>query len=117
MIVVPVNIPLPRKLELSGENLAVKRQHLSRVWSNPENQDRNKERTTATSVTCIVPDALDVIDAMDTKDQKKDPEIILTKMEKYCIGECNETYERYVFNRRDQDTNQSVDARALRKPA
>ena len=50
-------------------------------------------------------DALDVIDAMafDTEDQRKDPEIILAKMEKYCIGECNETYERYFFNRRDQE--------------
>ena len=94
MITVPVNIPLPRKLDLSGGNLAVKWQRLSRAWSNydiaaqlkdPENQDRNKERRTATLVTCIVPDALDVIDAMDfnTKDQRKDPEIILTKMEKY----------------------------------
>ena len=94
VITVPVNIPLPRKLDLSGGNLAVKWQRLSRAWSNydvaaqlkdPENQDRNKERRTATLVTCIVPDALDVIDAMDfnTKDQRKDPEIILTKMEKY----------------------------------
>ncbi|XP_022777842.1 uncharacterized protein LOC111319309 [Stylophora pistillata] len=30
-------------------------------------------------------------------------------MEDYCIGECNETYERYVFNRRDQEANESVD--------
>ena len=106
VITVPVNMPrkldlsvlhtvnMPRKLDLSGGNLAVKWQRLSRAWSNydiaaqlkdPENQDRNKERRTATLVTCIVPDALDVIDAMDfnTKDQRKDPEIILTKMEKY----------------------------------
>ena len=53
VITVPVNIPLPRKLDLSGGNLAVKWQRLSRAWSNydiaaqlkdPENQDRNKER-------------------------------------------------------------------------
>ena len=66
-------------------------------------------------------DALDVIDAMEFEndDQRKDPEVILEKMEKYCIGECNETYERYVFNRRDQETNESVDAyvTALRKLA
>ena len=123
MFTVPVIIPLPGKL-------AVKWQRLSRAWSiyeiaaqlkDPENPDRNKDRRTATLVTCIVPDALDVIDAMDfnTKDQRKDPEIILTKMEKYCTGECNETYKKYVFNRGDQDTNESVDAyvTALRKPA
>ena len=35
--------------------------------------------------------------------------MILEKMKEYCIGECNETYERYVFNRRDQESNESVD--------
>ena len=52
---------------------------------------------------CIGSDALDVIDAMEFKneDQRKDPEVILQKMKQYCIGECNETYERYVFNRQD----------------
>ena len=42
----------------------------------------------------------------DTEDQRKDPEIIRTKIEN-------------VFNRRDQDTNESVDAyvTALRKLA
>ena len=57
---------------------------------------------------------MDVIDAMefDTEDQRKDPEIILGKMENYCIGECNETKERYVFNRGNQETGESVDAYA-----
>ena len=45
--------------------------------------------------------------------------MILEKMVNYCIGECNEIYERYVFNRRDQESNESVDAyvTALRKLA
>ena len=51
VIIVPVSIPLPEKLDLSGENLAVKWQRLSRAWLNyeiaaqlkdAENQDRNK---------------------------------------------------------------------------
>ncbi|CAH3149268.1 unnamed protein product [Porites lobata] len=55
----------------------------------------------------------------ESEDQRKEPDVILEKMEKYCIGECNETYERYVFNRRDQESNESVDAyvTALRKLA
>ena len=36
--------------------------------------------------------------------------MVLEKMEKYCIGECNETYKIYVFNQRDQESNESVDA-------
>ena len=53
----------------------------------------------------------------ENEDQRKDPEVILEKMKEYCIGECNETYERYVFNRQDQESNESVDAyvTALRK--
>jgi len=63
-------------------------------------------------LTCIGSDALDVIDAreFENKIQRKDPEVILEKMKQYCIGECNETYERYVFNCRDQESNDSVDA-------
>ena len=111
VIIVPVSIPLPEKLDLSSGNQAVKWQRLSRVWSNyaqlkdPENDDRNKERT-AILLTCIGLGALGVIDAMefDTEDQRKDTAIIRTKIEN-------------VFNRRDQETNESVDAyvTALRK--
>ena len=46
----------------------------------------------------------------EIEDQRKDPAVILEKMEKYCIGECNEAYKRYVFSRRDQEMNESVDA-------
>ena len=132
MITVPVNIPLPERIDLSGGNLPVKWQRFCQAWSNyeiaaqlhvkdPENPDRNKERWAATLLTCIGSDALDVIDAIEfeNEDQRKDPEVILEKMKEYCIGECNETYERYVFNLRDQESHESVDAyvTALRKLA
>ena len=121
VITVPINILLTEKLELSGGNLKVKWQRFRHAWSNyeiaaqlrdSENPNRNKEQRTATLLTCMGSDALDVIDAMqfDTEDQRKDPEIILKKTENYCIGECNETYKRYVFNCRDQETGESVDA-------
>ena len=55
----------------------------------------------------------------EIEDQRKDPAVTLEKMEKKCIGECNEAYERYVFSRRDQEMNESVDTyvTALRKLA
>ena len=46
----------------------------------------------------------------ENQEQRKDSEVILKKTKEHCIGECNETYERYVFNRRDQEPNESVDA-------
>ena len=90
MITVPVNIPLPERMDLSGGNLPVKWQRFSRAWSNyeiaaqlkdPENPGRNKERRAATLRTCIGSDALDVIDAMEfeNEDQRKDREVILDR--------------------------------------
>ena len=98
MITVPVNIPLPERMDLSGGNLPVKWQRFCRASSNykiaahlkdPEDPDRNKEQRAATLLTCIGSDALDVIDAMEfeNEDQRKDPEVISEKMKEYCIGE------------------------------
>ena len=35
--------------------------------------------------------------------------VVMAKMEKYCIGEVNEIYERYCFNKRDKLPTESVD--------
>jgi len=52
MITVPVNIPLPERMDLSGGNLPVKCQRFCQAWSNyeiaaqlkdPENLGRNNE--------------------------------------------------------------------------
>ena len=85
----------------------------------PENPDRNKQRRTATLLTCIGSDALDVIDSMEFESEDQRKEDVIGKMENYCIEKCNETYERYVFNRRDQESYESVDGyvTALRKLA
>ncbi len=46
----------------------------------------------------------------ENEHQRKDPEEILRKMETTALGDCNETNERYVFNRRDQVTKETVTA-------
>ena len=63
-------------------------------------------------LTCIGPDALDVFDGFhfETPEQAKDIDVILTKFEQYCIGERNEMFECYSFNKRDQNQNESIDA-------
>ena len=35
--------------------------------------------------------------------------VVMAKMEKHCIGEVNEIYERYCFNKRDKLPTESVD--------
>lgn len=37
---------------------------------------------------------------------------VLELMGKYCVGETNVIYERYLFNNRSQEANESVDAYA-----
>ena len=34
---------------------------------------------------------------------------VIGKFEEFCIGETNKTYERFIFNRRDQEENESID--------
>ena len=63
-------------------------------------------------MTCIGEDALDVFDGLDfaNADEKKDIDVVVAKLKKYCIEETNETYERNYFNRRDQASKETVNA-------
>ena len=53
-----------------------------------------------------------MFDGLDfaNEDDRKDIDVVVNKLEKYCIGETNETYERYCFNKRDQQSNETADA-------
>jgi len=56
-------------------------------------------------------DALEMFDGMDFTPET-DRQILSKvgeKFEEFCIGEANETYERFIFNRRDQEENESID--------
>ncbi|GFS18072.1 hypothetical protein ElyMa_003255100 [Elysia marginata] len=44
-----------------------------------------------------------------TEEQNNDIQEILDAFEKYCIGETNESYERFVFNSRNQQEGESID--------
>ena len=35
---------------------------------------------------------------------------IIEKLDEFTIGEVNETYKRYIFNRRNQDQDESINA-------
>lgn len=117
----PVNLPLPEKLEISTGTLVNNWRKFKRAWENyevaaqlkdPQNPELNKERRAATLLTSLGSDALDILEGLPFEEelQRKDPDIILTKLEKYCIGEVNESFERYTFNKRDQESHEQIDA-------
>ena len=119
LVKIPINIPLPSKLELTGD-LATNWKKFHHAWNyeiaarlkDPENPTVNKSLRTATLLTCIGSDALDVYEGLEfeNEDDKKDIDIVLQKLQRYCIEETNEIYETYRFNKRDQEPNESLDA-------
>lgn len=108
-------VPLPPKLSIERD-MASAWKKWRQIWDSFElvsglNQRPNKFRV-ATFVTCIGSDALDIYNGLpfDQDEQKEDIDVVLQLMEKYCIGETNTIYERYVFNNRSQDNGESFDA-------
>ena len=109
------NIPVPGKLDLRG-NLAVNWKKFRRIWEIYEIATHlNKQDSSlrvATLLSSIGSDVLDIFDGLsfDTEAEGQDINRVLEKLEAYCIGETNETYERYVFNKRDQQQGESFDS-------
>ena len=46
----------------------------------------------------------------DSPDDRNNLSKIIEKFDQYTIGELNETFERYNFNSRSQEENESIDA-------
>ncbi|VDP73507.1 unnamed protein product [Echinostoma caproni] len=61
------------------------------------------------------PAALRVINGLTYSPDKErgDWQVVVVKMEQYCLGESNETCERYIFNRRRPQHGESLDAFVL----
>ena len=92
------NVPFPSKLETKG-NLASNWKRFRRVWSNYEIASRlvkqPKEERTATLLTCLGADALEIVDGLSfaNDEERKDIDVVLEKLEVFCVGETNEIYE------------------------
>lgn len=48
--------------------------------------------------------------SFESEEDRQNLSKILEKLEEYAIGEVNETYERYVFNSRNQGASESIEA-------
>ena len=109
------NLLLPSPLKLKLGNSSVNWKRFRQAWDNYEIaahlKTQDKEFRTATLLTCIGQDALDIYDglAFDEEAHKKDIDIVLQKLEEFCVGNKNEIYECYLFNKQDQAAGESID--------
>ena len=107
-------LPFPPQLNLRG-HLSVSWKRFKRVLENYEIatglDGKDKSLRVATLLTCLGPDAIELFDGFTfaAEADKEDAAKILEKFENYCKGETNETYERYKFNTRVQESGESID--------
>ena len=110
----PSGLKPPQPLETDG-NLATNWKRFKRTWDNyaiVARLERFDEKfKTAMFLSVIGEDALEMFDGMDFKPEtdRRILSKVVEKFEEFCIGETNETYERFIFNRRDQEENESID--------
>ena len=66
----------------------------------------------ATFITCIGPDALEIHTGLPfpSDDDRQNIDKVLELWKVYCIGKTNVIYERYRFNNRLQESDESIDA-------
>ena len=111
----PSHIPLPAPLRTNGSNLAVEWKRFKGQWANyvkAAKVDREEvDRQAAILIACIGADAYDIYTTLQfaSDDDKNDPAKVIDAFEKFCIGEVNEVYERYIFHRRQQEPGETFD--------
>ena len=123
--------PKPNVTVKPPSNLNLK-ENISENWKTYKQQWRNyaivtnlsaqtEEYRVALFLHCLGADALRVYNGLPftTEEDKTNLSKIMEKLDEFAIGEVNETYERYIFNSRNQESDESIDVyvAALRKLA
>ena len=112
----PINgILPPEKLNIKG-NIAENWKAFKQMWSNyaviTNIGSQSQQYQVALFLHCIGPEALKIYNGMSFEgaEDREKLDCIIQKFDQFTIGEVNETYERYVFNSRNQAPNESTDA-------
>jgi len=114
MPILPSGLKLPQPLKTDG-NLATNWKRFKRTWDNYSIVARlgrfDEKFKTAMFLSVIGEDAMEIFDGMDFTPETDRQVLskVIEKFEEFCIGETNETYERFIFNRRGQEENESID--------
>ena len=109
------NVSLPQKFDSKG-NLAAHWKKWVEIWKAYETvTGLHKQPSTlrvATFITCIGPDALEIHTGLPfpSDDDRQSIEKVLELWQNYCIGKTNVINERYRFNNRLQESDESFDA-------
>ena len=71
----------------------------------------DEEYKTATFLSAIGEEALEIYEGMtfNPPESSKVLDSVVQKFEEYCIGQTNETFERYLFHSRSQKEDESID--------
>lgn len=72
---------------------------------------QSKKRRAAVFLACIGTEAYETFQVLDFEDEshREDIDKVITAFQKHFVGEVNVTYERYVFNKRVQETGEPFD--------
>lgn len=85
------------------------------MWINYETAatlaDKSTEIRTATLLACIGIEAFQLIQTLDFAEEnhRTDIDRVIARLDTHFIGEVNETFERFKFNQRIQDSNETID--------
>ena len=110
------NIPVPSKLDVHSRNIEVAWRKFKRQWNNYEVATRldteSPKYRTSVLLACIGDEAFDIFDgfSFEKEEDQNDIDIVLDIFEQFCVGEANEIYETFLFNKRNQEEGETIDA-------
>ena len=106
--------PLPPKLKVGGD-LSQAWKKWRQVWDSYEIVSQLARQTdqyrVATFITCIGSDALEIYNSLplESETDKTRMDTVLSLMEAHCVGATNEIYERFQFQRRQQEPGETIE--------
>ena len=104
----------PTGLNLSSKNKSENWKLYKQQWQNyqivAQLNKQTEEYRIALFLYSIGPKAVKTYNSFDLSDEdKRNLDAIIVAFDKYAIGETNETFQRYLFNKRDQQEGESID--------
>ena len=108
----------PTSLDVDDGNVVENWRLWKQMWQNysvvAKLSDQDEQYRVALCLHSLGPKALKIFNAMQFDDAKGEDKAkldhIIKKYDEYFIGETNETYERYSFNSRDQESGETIES-------